>query len=126
MQAIEPYDCDVGAFADFQSSDFVLQSQSLSTFNCGDAQGQPCVNDLRPVHSLLQKRHGAHLCEHIEPVVTGRSICTKRNRNSQVEHFGDLGNPGTEFEIGRGAMGNVSSSVDECLKLRRIEMYAMG
>src|ERR1051326_3692667 len=75
---------------------------------------------------LLKQRSRAHFREHIEAVVTRRTISTERHRDPFIQQFRDGRYTRTEFEIRRRTMDHVSARGFQYLDLGAAQMNAMS
>src|ERR1043166_9888321 len=97
MQSIESYNGHIRTLSDFKTSNLRIEAQRAGTLDSRHAKPTAGGQNFRAVQCLLQQRSGAHLCKHVEAVVTRRTIGSERNRNSLFEQLRDRRDAGAEF-----------------------------
>jgi hypothetical protein len=97
VQSIKPDRRHIRSLPDLKTSDFRIEPQRFCTINSRHPKSASCRQHFRSMQSLLKEGCGAHLCEHVETVVTCRAIRSEGNGNSLLQQLHDRRDSGTEF-----------------------------
>ena len=97
MEALEVEDRQVGALARLDAADLAPEAEGARAVRRRHAQGAARGQRFSPAPDLLQKRGGAHLREHVEAVVAGRTVRAERDGDAALEHLRDGRDAGAEF-----------------------------
>ncbi len=126
VKAVEPDDREVGALANLDRADAIVQAEHARTV---DRQHRERVHggERRGVllHDLRQERGLAKLGERVHPVVAGSAVCTEPDDHPGGAHRHDVRDPAGELQVRARAVDEARAALAGGLHLRRGQLDAV-